>query len=246
MRWYRGDAGDQRLWFEPDEIETIIEDELRRAEQMPTVDHPVADLERFVEHHLGSPLDQYADLAPDVLGVTEFRRGQPPLVSINRDLTGSALDGDDSPPGLRGRWRATVAHEATHVVLHRVLFELDEHQGSLFPEPAASRDSSLMRCLKRDVGYGTSVRDWREIQANRGMAAMLMPRRVFERIARRELVALGVSRSGLRADDAVVTDLVRRLAERFEVSRQAASIRLGTLGFVGGAQTLSLPTPPTS
>ena len=244
MRSYRGAAGDQRLWFEPDEIETIIEDELRKAGMMPSVEHPVTDLERFVEQYLGSPLDQYADLPSDVLGVTEFRPGKPPAVSINTDLTGSALDCDDSPLGLSGRWRATVAHEATHVLLHRMLFEVDEHQGLLFPDPAAAdRDSSLMRCLKRDVSYGPTVSDWREVQANRGMAALLMPRRVFERLARRDLIALGASRSGLRVGDPVVTQLVHRLAERFEVSRQAASIRLQTLGFVGGAQTLSLPKP---
>ena len=239
MKRYRSPDGEERLWFEDDEIEHLIEDELRKADLLPTTSEPVTELERFVESHLRCPLDQYAELPSEVLGVTEFRRGQPPAISINRNLTGSALDEDESPPGVVGRWRATVAHEATHVVLHRVLFEFDEHQGELFTPPAAT-EPQLMRCLKRDVGYTARGGDWREVQANKGMAALLMPARLFKRVVRQETTDLGIPSTALTPDAPATSVLVRRLAGRFSVSRQAAAIRLRTTGFVtpSGAQTL--------
>jgi hypothetical protein len=121
MKWYRGPEGDQRLWFEQDEIELVVDDELRKAGLLPTQAAPVTDLERFIVVHLRARLDQYAELEPDVLGLTEFTSGKPPAVSINRDLTGSALDSDDALPRLTGRWCATLAHEGAHILLHRIL-----------------------------------------------------------------------------------------------------------------------------
>ena len=132
MRWYRGPDGDERLWLEPQEIETIMEDELQKADLLPSIDDPVVEIERFLEAHLLADLDQYADLDQDVLGVTEFRAGQPPRVLINKDLTGSAMGADWVAPGIEGRWRATLAHEGVHILLHRVLFELNADQASLF------------------------------------------------------------------------------------------------------------------
>jgi hypothetical protein len=62
MQWYYGPEGDQRIWYESDEIETIAGDELRRAGLMPSPDDPVTDLERLIEGHLKAQLDQYAQL----------------------------------------------------------------------------------------------------------------------------------------------------------------------------------------
>lgn len=230
MREYYSADGEKRLWYDPDEIEGLVEDELRRAGLMPTAAEPVTDLDVFVESFLRCPLDQYRPLPAEVLGVTEFVKGQQPTISVNRDLTGSALDDDEAPQGVRGRWRATLAHEACHVLLHRVLFELDENQGELFPQPGGSQQ--LLRCMKRDVGHGRGGSDWREVQANQGMAAMLMPRRVFTRLARREIGELGLSRAELTTGSHAATTLARRLSPLLNVSVQAAQIRLGTTGFV--------------
>ncbi len=239
MKRYRGAEGDQRIWFEPEEIEEIAEDELRNAGLFPTRSAPVTDLERFLEGHLRVSLDQYAELESEVLGLTQFRTGKPPAVSINRDLTG-AMDGD-AQPGLTGRWRATLAHEGAHVLLHRGLFEVDENQGTLFADPLpSSPGNKLMRCLKRDVGPLSRTSDWREVQANRGMAALLMPRSVFREVAQAEMVSLGVS--DVRAGSVASVTLARRLAGSFSVSRQAASIRLETLAIVTRRETPTLPT----
>jgi Zn-dependent peptidase ImmA (M78 family) len=184
--------------------------------------------------------DPHASLPADVLGQTDFRVGERPLVMVNADLTGAALDAEDSPLGLRGRWRATAAHEACHVILHRCLFNLNASQGSLFDtdEEARKQPARLQRCLKRDVNYSRLASDWREVHANQGMAALLMPRSVFASACRAEFVRLGVERIDQKT--ALADKLTVRLAELFQVSRQAAAIRLGTLNLlsVPGQQEL--------
>lgn len=218
MRFYRAEDGSQQLFIKDDELDGMVEMELARAKLLATEAAPVVDVERFIEHHLGVDLDLGATLEPDVLGLTEMRVGQPARVLINRNLSDSAFE-DDPRTGNLGRWRATLAHEATHVMLHGLLFELNADQGTLFN--TNDKPASLMRCLKRDVGFGRPSRDPREWQANKGMAAMLMPRTLFGALARRE------RRAG--RDEG---DLTLWLATTFAVSRQAASIRLGTLGFL--------------
>lgn len=233
VKWYRGPSGDQRLWLDRGDIELMMEDELRMAGLLPAAATPAVDIEGFLERYLRVGLDQHADLAPDVLGLTEFFPGKPPHVAINKDLTGSAIDEDGSPLGLRGRWRATLAHEASHVVIHRPLFELTPEQGSLFGHShgPAQEGQRLMRCQKRSVLYRGTTSDWREIQANQGMAALLMPRSVFLEVTR---PLLRDSRPpSLGSVEAKA--LIGEVASRFEVSRQAAEIRLATLGVLGPA-----------
>jgi hypothetical protein len=235
VRRYRGPDGQERLWFEPAEIEDMMEEELRRAALLPTAVSPVVDIEAFVEQHLRARLDQYADLEPEVLGLTEFRAGQRPRVAINRDLTGSALDAEEQPPGALGRWRATLAHEAAHILMHRSLHEPPSGQLGLFAQESSELSTpALMRCLKRDVSFADArAYDWREVQANKGMAALLMPRSVFVAVARdllaledRSTLVTGLPREGSRQ----LAALAGELGERFQVSRQAARIRLSTLG----------------
>lgn len=236
MQWYYGPEGDQRIWYEPDEIERIAEDELRRASLMPSLSQPVTDLERFIEGHLKAELDQYAELPEDVLGLTRFQAGQRPVVSINSKLTESA-EADAANPGTVGRWRATMAHEASHILLHRYLFDPEMAQlvGGQAGSDAHVEQAGLMRCLHRDVAPVSAEdasrarrrRDWREIQANRGMAALLMPGRPFKRLAFQQMTNLGLST--VSAGTAAADALTAAMAEIYNVSRQAAMIRLETL-----------------
>lgn len=235
MRWSRDALGRDRIWYSVDEIESIMEDEARKARLVATADHPAVNLEAFLERHLGAALDQYASLAVDVLGQTVFEPGQPVRVAINADLTGVIDDGGQLSDV--GRWRATLAHEAAHVLLHRVLFEVPLAQDTLFDLQASS---TVMRCLKRDVSPGRRASDWREIQANQGMAALLMPRKLFASMASDGRAALALPSFPL-ADGSIEADrLVRRLASRFDVSRQATEIRLRTLGLIADPSVQAL------
>jgi hypothetical protein len=232
VKTYRSPDGEQRIWFEDDEIEHIMEDELRRAKLMPDTTNSVVDLEAFIEDHLKATLDHFATLDPNVLGLTEFIPNKSPAVRINKDLSGSAMDTDWCPPGVEGRWRATLAHEAAHVVLHRLLFELDENQTTLFADPHPIPDApQLLRCLKRDVAHRVRTSDWREVQANKGMAALLMPKPVFVKVARAAHIG---------ASPAAIDATTRSLATQFGVSRQATTIRLRRLGFIRDDDTNAL------
>ena len=236
MKEYRSAGGERRLWFEPDEIEEMMADELRRASMFPDDCEPVVDLEDFLEIGLKVKLDIYARLDPDVLGVTDFRRNANPLVSVNAGLTSKVEEAGVSP-GVRGRWRATLAHEASHVVLHRILFEVPFEQGELFSIHAESRPS-LFRCLAQDVSFRGTNSDWKEIQANMGMAALLMPAEVFSDVVRLVVGARTYNSLTTYIPDANSVehrDFVAELSRRFEVSQQAARIRLVTLGLERGA-----------
>jgi hypothetical protein len=222
-------SGEERIWIEPAEIEDLMSSELTSAGLMAGLDDPVIDLESFVEQHLKVQFDPYATLDPTVLGETEFRGGTRPKVSINKDLTGAALDDDEGQPGILGRWRATVAHEATHVIVHRCLFNLNEGQRSLFEalEPEEPEVKHLQRCTKRNVLFRGTASDWREVQANMGMAALLMPKSLFAQAFGQEIARLGVNR--VDKGSALVASIVAQLATRFKVSKQAAGIRVETL-----------------
>ena len=235
MRRYRAKDGRQCLWYGDDEIEEITFSALRATGLVPSPDSPSMDIETFVDAHLGVGLEQYAELDPEVLGVTEFIAGERPRIRINQDLTNSALDEDETPLGILGRWRATLAHEASHVILHSSLFVHNENQLSLFAAEGQRELASprLFRSLKRDVSFANLGSDWREIQANKGMAALLMPKVVFLQACNGEAERNPFTAWPLRPDHFEVRALVVRLSELFQVSRQAAAIRLETLDVLG-------------
>ncbi len=228
MREYRAPGRERKLWYEPSEIDQIMVDELDKASLMPdpNSNDVTVDLERLIERHLRFPFDQHADLDPDVLGVTHFCSGKPPRIEINRDLTG-AFDADDATGGTKGRWRATVAHEIGHALLHRILYELDEMQRGLFNSSETGHRPNtpqLMRCLKRDVGYSGGS-DWREVQANKAIGSLLMPKPTMLTVVEQESERLTLSLP-LEPDSEGLKKLVEEVARRFTVSKQAASIRL--------------------
>ena len=227
MNVYRSRDGEERLWYETDEIERLSDAQLRAAKLMPTVEETVTNLETLVERHLGAELDQYADLPDGVLGATTFRPDGSVLVQIASDITEAADGASHDATGPLGRWRATMAHEASHVILHRRLFA--QHGGSAVMLGRA--DAGLGPCLHRDIapvrGTDTEQRStgWKEVQANMGMAALLMPRSVFKRAARTVIADAALDRHRARG-----VAIVEELARQFRVSKQAAQIRMLTLG----------------
>lgn len=229
MKDYRVPGGERKVWYDPSEIDRIMTDELTSAGLLPDAsrENVTVDLDTLIEQHLGLAFDQYAELDADVLGITRFAPGKKPKIEINRNLTGSALDSGDETPGMVGRWRATVAHEIGHVLLHRHLYEVADMQPGLFagaPDGAA-RSPSLMRCLKRDVGYSGGS-DWREVQANKAIGALLMPRLVIGAVLTAEMQRLNLPAEPMQPDSPGVGTLVSAVARRFTVSKTAARIRL--------------------
>ncbi len=205
-----------------------MEGELRRTDSFPTDEHPSVNIERVIDG-LGVRMDQHAKLDATVLGQPEFYEDRPPKIFINGDLTG-AMDNDETVLGIRGRWRATIAHEGSHVVMHRVLFELNRGQEGLFQMEEQPGPQRLMRCFKKNVLFrGGGAGDWREVQANMGMAALLMPQTLFRRSAVNMVKAHSLGAGTLVAGSPSAALLTAEMAALFEVSKQAAGIRLETL-----------------
>jgi hypothetical protein len=232
--FYRRQDGKERLWYEPADIEVMMEAALDKFDLFPTRDNPVVNIESFIAS-LKVRMDQYADLDTNVLGLTEFYSDKPPKIFINRDLTG-AIDDDNTPPGIRGRWRATMAHEASHVVMHRVLFEINHNQENLFRTEPQSDTRQLMRCLKKNVLFRGGGSDWREVQANMGMAALLMPQTLFRELTRDVAAQKGLETNGLSGGSPSAAKLTDEMSTLFDVSKQAARIRLETLHVISPAR----------
>jgi hypothetical protein len=222
-------TGEQRLWFKPGEIDDWMEVELRKAKLYPTVENPQVDIETFVSG-LDVDLDQYCPLPETVLGKTEFEAGKRTKVLINRALTMVAVDNADAARWLRSKWRMTMAHEASHVLLHKNLFPTNAGQRSLFDfedDDSGSGANRHFHCLERNLARGGP--DWREVQANKGMAALLMPKTLFLALCRSERERLFDAARPIFKDSAEALGLAQSLSERFDVSLQSVQIRLEEL-----------------
>ena len=99
------------------------------------------------------------------------------------------------------RQRFSIAHELGHLVLHEPAFQIDQHAFVSFRNSKSS-----------------SASDPHEIEANQFAAALLMPE---------VLLRACVDQLGENPD---VEESIRRLAQRFDVSTQAMTIRLTSLG----------------
>jgi IrrE N-terminal-like domain len=234
MRFYTSRDGIASVWYDDAEIEQIVDEELTRAGIRPTPAAPVTDLERFIESHLSVELDQYAELPDGVLGLTRFTAHANPSIHISAALT-QAADAGATAAG-RGRWRATLAHEASHVLLHKYLFDPELIQSELPGLSGQLSRTGDFRCLNRDLEPRS--RNPREVQANKGMAALLMPRDVFRRAAFRRI---DPQAGELTVGSAPAARLAAEMAVVFDVSKQAAAIRLETMGIVNQPGVTALP-----
>jgi Zn-dependent peptidase ImmA (M78 family) len=117
----------------------------------------------------------------------------------------------DTELGAERLLRTTVAHEAAHVVLHRILF-LQQSEAMFGSRPSRQELCRDVRFTDRYAG------EWWEWQANRGMAALVLPKSAVTTLVRD--VRAGADEGTLEAE----------LARVFNVSRRAAGYRLQQLG----------------
>jgi hypothetical protein len=194
-----------RLFYKEHEIEAIMEDELAKS------GYPgrgQVDVDGFVENHLGIVPD-FVPLPEGVQGATDFSRDGSVRMRISALLSERAMDESAAERLLR----TTLAHEAAHVLLHRILF--------LQQSEAMFRSESSRLELCRDIQFTSRgySGEWWEWQANRGMAALVLPKSAVVTAVRR-----------LRASAASQDQQEVELARMFNVSRQAATYRMQQLG----------------
>lgn len=225
MRWIKDTTGrfQQRPYYEPDELDSECERIITEflLEKYGKVIYPIStdDLTIMLEQHVDD-LDLYADFLheEEVEGVAEFIPHQRPCVKISRSIS--------EPPNMENRLRTTLTHEFTHVIFHGVLFE-SSRSAELFG--ARSKPKAI---CKRETIISAHKNDWMEWQAGYGCGAFLMPIGPLVTHIKIFLSRNRILRTPIEADSLEGQALITEVMAMFQVSHQAAAIRLmqhGTL-----------------
>ena len=220
----------RRPHYDPSELDVLFEQLVVNFLQgkYGTARFPITteDLKTLVEKDVAD-LEQYADLSrfgQGVEGVTLFDPGCKPKVYVTAELTE-----DDR---RENRLRTTLTHEYGHVILHAPLFALEQVSLGLF-------DSSNQRrgiYCKRETMIQARRADWMEWQAGYACGALLMPVTHIRRMVGDIHERLGIFGS-VAAETANGIALINAVIEGYQVSREAARVRLSVLGFLGQAPT---------
>jgi Zn-dependent peptidase ImmA (M78 family) len=119
------------------------------------------------------------------------------------------------------RLRTTLAHEYGHLLLHAWLYE---HFRGQIKNPAP------LRCYSRTVeGNVDRLTDWMEWQAGYICGALLMPKRRVDWLVS-AFVKENCCPGPLLHDNIDGGRLIERMTDLFDVSRDAARVRLLKLG----------------
>ena len=176
-------------------------------------------------------LDLYADLSRedgDVEGVTDFFRGRRPRVRISSRLS--------ADPRLINRFRTTLTHELGHVRFHTFMFD-GPTTSSLFP----AESPELSNRCKREKMLQASQTDWMEWQAGFACGAFLMPASALREAIRLFMDQRKAAVARFAVTSAEGEALINAVVSQFQVSRDAARVRLaqrGALTEAGASATL--------
>jgi hypothetical protein len=196
------------------ECEAVVSDFLIEARGRVVYPLTTDDLTLIVERY--AQLNLYADLrteGEDVHGLTSFAAGRRPAVQIDKRLS--------TDERRANRLRTTLAHEFGHVRLHNILFQQEARGVPLFGDVRTGEQ----KC-RREAIASPSRTDWMEFQAGYVCTALLAPkRRVLELLA-----AADPSRARLVPGQLAAEAAARAVAEAFEISLEAARVRLQTVG----------------
>ncbi|MEZ5874814.1 MAG: ImmA/IrrE family metallo-endopeptidase [Hyphomicrobiales bacterium] len=228
VRYVRDTTGrfSQRPHYKPEELDreceniitTFLEDRYGKAE------FPVAtdDLTILIERDTDD-FDPYADLSVygrDVEGVTEFQPGRKPIVRIAEGLSNDER--------RENRFRTTLTHEYGHVHFHAYLWEAEPPGTDLLRRnPNANK-----QICKRDTMVDAVQSDWMEWQAGHVCGALLMPASHLRRVvanyqeANNLFGVIGTSSNHGQT-------LIAQIQEAFQVSADAARVRLLRLNILG-------------
>lgn len=219
VRWIKDATGrfPRRPYYEDDEFEdecdAIISAHFRAQHTEPCFPIPTNELVILLEKEV-SIVDIYSELEQGVDGQTDFNPDGKTVVQIARDLGEQEF--------RENRLRTTLTHELAHIKFHEHLFRAKALQPPLFAfEQGPINSASCQRATILD-GPGT---DWLEWQAGFASTAMLMPRMQLRRIVQETVEQTG-ARSPILLSSLYGRHLVRRIRQAFQVSEEAATIRL--------------------
>lgn len=218
----------ERPHYETAELDTMFERAVTGflKKKYGTIRFPITsdDLTTLIEQDV-SDLDQYADLTSygaNVEGMTEFSRSKKPTVRIS-----------ESVHRHENRLRTTLTHEYGHVVLHSYLFAMaDRCRLTLGP----NQKPNAIYC-KRDSMLPFGKTDWMEWQAGYASGAALMPKSYVTKVVAGIHEQFGIH-GPLSAESKNGKALISAIVDSFQVSRDAANVRLKVLHFIGPEHTI--------
>ena len=195
------------------------------------------DIESFVENYLGMTPD-YQLLSHNgiYLGMTVFNDTN--RVIVFSQETGRAeyisakahtviIDTRLLEENQQHRYRFTLGHEGGHDIFHTGYFSYDPNQTCMFDMAMTPMIQCRMDagCKKGDRKLWTD-HDWMEWQANYFSSAILMPKCAVQ------LVANKYPRNSLLENLVNRARLVSDVSNTFDVSTEAAVIRLKDMGYI--------------
>src|SRR5580704_16996034 len=169
MKWVPDRTGRflRRPHYQPDAIdaqcERLVQKFLLKKYGKIAFPFRTQDITILIEER--ADLDSCVDLSHEdgeVDGVTEFRIGGRPLVSISDRL---------SAPHMENRLRTTLTHEFGHVYFHHFMFETMVRTGSVSPRDQKGHKNECKRANIENAAES----DWMEWQAGYACGALLMP-----------------------------------------------------------------------
>lgn len=227
-----------------DDIEEIATETLKKYSPAHLTSPLPLDTVDFMENHLGLTIKNciIGDLNSDILGMIVMT-DMLPVPSLDRlyrptileetfgtVLISSSLLSREKAP----RRRYTEAHEAAHFILHKDFYDwLDRKY--------ANARSEYLRHTACRIGETKAFRpktdsEWREWQADKLAAALLMPKEPFIEYFRHVITALGARKGYLTMespDDVRIYACIKsHIADTFMVSNTAAEIRMKNLNLL--------------
>lgn len=190
---------------------------------------PTDTITKLIERD-AADLDLYADLSDEgweIEGVTDFYPSEKPRVRIAKELS--------EQEWRVHRLRTTLSHEYGHIKLHAPLWDPQfagtAVQTTFIDLPAPAPPPRCNRAAILDAPKA----DWMEWQAGYVCGALLMPvtsvRRVLSDFLETRRIYGTIRLGSLKA-----TELQSILAETFDVSEEAARVRLLKLGYLTHSQ----------
>lgn len=188
------------------------------------------DIDRFAHRYLGMKIDyRYLSHCGCYLGMTVFNDTDEipvynPELNCAEMTSAEAhtmiIDNSLLEDSQEHRYRFTAGHECSHDIFHAGYFGYDPNQICMFSNrvPMVQCRIDTRGVKKKPVAEWTDA-DRMEWQANYGASAILMPRRMVQRLVEKVPVTN-------------YAEMIMRVSDTFNVSFEAAQIRLKDVGRV--------------
>lgn len=169
----------------------------------------------------------YVELPNGIVGRTLFW----PDGIFKVDICSKLADNSVNDIVSHRRLRTTLAHEIGHISCHKILFVKDTLTLPLFGLQKNIKPKATIVCREDNIGSKLYDGEWWEFQANQCMASLLMPKKhVNDQVQKWcDTYSFDSCKSALERDRG--PDLIRDLAEVFDVNAEPIFYRLRELGY---------------